>query len=362
MTKLSDLMNPVDLVKAISAGFVREQFHPSLQLMIFNYAEKAVFEREWTSVTRQCRGLIVHTKTNEVIARPFPKFFNHGEPLAPIIALNEPVLVTDKVDGSLGILYPTGDGGHAVATRGSFTSEQAQHATSLYQERYAGRWEPQDGKTYLFEIVYPQNRIVVDYRGLDDLVLLGVMDVRSGLTSAAADCLEWIGPRVQEFTYPTFAAALDAGPRDGREGLVVEAFDGTRVKVKYEEYVRLHKIVTGLNARAVWEAIGAGQNVGQICAEIPDEFHEWTKEVAFGLVDHQEQIILTAVQEHTRIVASLPEGHTRKDYALVAKESPLRGYLFRLADGRKIDDIAWKAVYPEGNVTPSGRTFTEATA
>jgi hypothetical protein len=49
-------------------------------------------------------------------------------------------VVTDKLDGSLGILYPTPDG-HAIATRGAFVSEQALHATELWLDRYAG-WLP----------------------------------------------------------------------------------------------------------------------------------------------------------------------------------------------------------------------------
>lgn len=61
------------------------------------------------------------------VLRPLPKFLNHDQPEAPVIALDEPVVVTDKADGSLGIIYPTPDG-PAVATRGSFASDQALHA------------------------------------------------------------------------------------------------------------------------------------------------------------------------------------------------------------------------------------------
>ena len=31
--------------------------------------------------------------------------------------------------------------------------------------------------TYLYEIVYPENRIVLNYRGLHDLILLGAVDI-----------------------------------------------------------------------------------------------------------------------------------------------------------------------------------------
>lgn len=364
MTQLDELFDPVDLAQAITDGFVRQQVHPSLPYSILNYAEKAVFERVWTPVTRQCRGLIVHQKTGEVLARPFPKFFNHTEPLAPVIGLDEKVLVTDKVDGSLGILYPTGDGGWAVATRGSFTSEQAQHATALYQDRYAGRFTPEADVTMLFEIVYPENRIVVDYEGLDDLVLLGAAYIQTGVTMSPEDCAleDWPGPRAETFTFDTFADALAAEPRAGQEGLVIQrAFGEDRVKLKQDEYVRLHRIVTGLNARAVWEALQT-KTSRQICADLPDEFHDWVRGITEDLVNTAGGIKQAARRTHDEIRFSLPEGWTRKDYALVAKDHELRGYLFRLLDGRDIDEMAWKAVYPEGNVTPSGREFSEATA
>lgn len=361
MTQLDDIFDPLDLQQAVEAGYVRTQTHPTLPYSIYNYAEKAVFEKVWTSVTRQCRGLIVHQETGEVLARPFPKFFNHNEPLAPKIELDERVVVTDKIDGSLGILYPTGDGGWAVATRGSFMSEQAQHATALFQERYADIFPPTPGWTYLFEIVYPENRIVVDYAGLDDLVLLGAMDIDLGVTLNAL-VITWPGPKVEEFAFDSYADALAAEPREGKEGFVIESERGHRVKIKQEEYVRLHRIVTGLNARAVWEALGSGQDVAEICAELPDEFHSWVKDVAEQLFKSQIDIMARSRAAHAEIVADLPEGWTRKDYALVAKEHELSGYLFRLLDGRDISEQAWKAVYPEGNVTPSGRVFSEATA
>lgn len=367
MTHLEDLFDLIDLEQAVEAGYVRTQEHPTLPYRIYNYAEKAVFEKVWTPVTRQCRGLIVHQDTSEVLARPFPKFFNHTEPLAPVIELDEKVLVTDKVDGSLGILYPTGDGGWAVATRGSFMSDQAQHATALYQDRYADRFTPAPGVTMLFEIVYPENRIVVDYEGLDDLVLLGSVEIATGTTfGPGADEAhgDWPGSKTVVFHFETFADALAAEPRAGLEGLVIQrAFGEDRVKLKQDEYVRLHRIVTGLNARAVWEAIGSGQAVGEICAELPDEFHEWVGDVALQLISDSDAIKLAAEREYERIMEPLGSNWSRKDFALVAKESDdLRGYLFRLLDGRDISEQAWREVYPEGNWTPSGRVFSEATA
>ena len=121
---ISDLFDPADLESAIADGFVRAQDHPTLALRILNYTERAQYERVWTDVTRQCRGLIVDGM-GRIVARPYAKFFNYGEHDEATLSLDEFVTITDKMDGSLGILYRGTDGQLAIATRGSFASEQA---------------------------------------------------------------------------------------------------------------------------------------------------------------------------------------------------------------------------------------------
>src|SRR5437667_215953 len=109
MVALDDLLDSGELRKAIADGHVQTQTHPRLPLVIYNYTKKAQYENVWTEVTCTCRGLIVDTTTGQVIARPFRKFFNYGQPGAPALGLHDPAVTTDKADGSLGILYPDGD-------------------------------------------------------------------------------------------------------------------------------------------------------------------------------------------------------------------------------------------------------------
>ncbi|GAA1365731.1 RNA ligase [Streptomyces beijiangensis] len=348
---LSDLVDLDLLAQSISAGYVREQVHPSLPLRILNYSEKAQFERVWDDATRQCRGLIID-RGGKVLARPYAKFFNYAEHPEGSFALDARVVVTDKLDGSLGVLYPTPDG-HAVATRGSFASDQALHATEVWLKRYAPIVEPAPGVTYLFEIIYPANRIVCDYGDLDDLVLLGGVETASG-TPVPADSLPWSGPRVSTFDYATLREALTAEPRGGAEGLVLRfpGQDQTMIKIKQDDYVALHRIVTGLNARIVWERLGAGDGTGSICEDLPDEFHGWVRDVAAGLAARREAILAAAEAEHRRILTGLPEGWERKEYAAAAGRSPHRAWLFLLLDGRDPSARIWHTLRPSGDHRP----------
>ena len=357
MPTLADLFDPNALTAAIDGGYVRVQRHPVLPLQIFNYTEKAQYENAWDAVTLACRGLIAHAD-GQVIARPMAKFFNYGQVGAPVLDVAAAVHVTDKADGSLGIIYRAPDG-LAVATRGSFASDQALHATAVLRSRYPS-FEPPDGQTVLVEIIYPSNRIVIDYGNLDDLVLLGAVDIATGRTHGPDAVPSWPGPVIERFDHGTLAEALAAPPRSNREGFVVwfPSHD-IRVKIKYDEYVRLHRIVTGLNARTVWAELAAGRAVTELVQSIPDEFHGWVRSVAATLtatVDARATAIETA---YAAIIEEVGPGSQRKDFAALASRHPDRSALFLRLDGRDYRPLLWQHARPDTDWTPSTPMLTK---
>src|SRR5262249_54439112 len=160
---------------------------------------------------------------------------------------------------------------------------------------------------------YPGNRIVVDYGDMDDLMLLGAVDIATGRTFGPSAVPSWPGPVVAGFDHRTLADALAAPPRANREGLVAwfPAAD-VRVKIKYDEYVRLHRIVTGLNGRAVWERLVAGEDA---YADVPDEFHAWVSDVVTTLTADVEAKVAEVESAYTGIIAALPAGFERREFA-----------------------------------------------
>jgi RNA ligase len=325
---LDEVIDPGLLADMIERGYVRRTPHPRFAMSILNYTQTAQFERVWNEATMQCRGIIVDDE-GTVLARPFTKFFNYGEHDALPAGS---VTVTDKLDGSLGILHDTPDG-PAVATRGSMASDQAVHATMVLRDRYA-RFAPDPRLTYLFEIIYPQNRIVVDYGGLDDLVLLGAVDTVSGRSVSLDEAREsWQGPVVEELQIDSFEAALTAAPRDNREGVVVHFTEAdVRVKVKQDDYIRLHRIVTGVSTTSIWEAMATGTPMDEL---LEQRFDALTAEIDARLAS---------------VLGSLPADRTRKDIALsitAMREFPLRNSLFARLDGKPIDRAVWEHIRPE---------------
>ena len=358
--RLVDLFDFRDYTRAREAGWINVREHPTLPLLIFNYSKIATYTPEALAnpAVRACRGLVEHVPSGEVVARPWPKFFNYGDPMAGKLDMAAPVEVTDKHDGSLGILVPIGNGEHIIATRGSFLSEQAIHATAVWQRRYAspsGRhgvaWIPDREWTYLFEIVYPDNRVVLDYGRLDDLILLGAVHIETGEFAGPNGWL-WPGPKAEVFEHKTLAEALAAEPRSNAEGLVVRFTDESRLlKIKQTDYVALHKIVTGLNERVVWEQGYAVDAIDELLGNLPDELHSWTRDVHTNLLADMSQI----AQQARKAFAELMPTPDRKTFALEAVEKTsglLRACLFTLFDNRDILPMIWKTLKPSGATRP----------
>lgn len=365
-------MNLFDIISRADFDLAREQKLITIRddgagLRILNYSDSAMYTTgAWANpAVRTCRGVIV-TDDWTVIARPWAKFFNHGQAEAGDLDLEAPVEVTDKADGSLGIIHRTLSGNLRVATRGSFESDQAIHATAVLHARYPEPWLqiPED-LTVLVEIVYPENRIVCDYGDLDDLILLGSVEVSTGEyfgPDPTAAAIGWVGPITQTFPYLTLRDALGAAPRPGAEGLCVRYVDAARiVKIKQEDYVRLHRIVTGLSERSVWEHMSDGLPLGDLLGTLPDELHTWTREVWSGITLAADVTEAAARHTHRSILASLHAGWERRDYAEHAKEAaPLTPLLFHLLDGRDPRPAILRNLKPAGDIR--AKTITEAVA
>ncbi len=366
MTKLWDIPGfTQDLFeKMVQDGYVNIRNHPTLDLSIVNYTNRAQVSHDsdvWNVVTMNCRGIIFDHEAN-IVAKGYKKFWNHTQNGAGLnYDLDEPVQVTDKADGSLAILYPSGDR-YAIATRGSFESDQAISATALLQARYPD-FVPPAGYTMLFEYVGPDNRIVLQYDKEDLILLGGVCDFGAlyghlndskhtvGLFEAGGPELfpEWPGPVTKVFDYKTFGEVLASPPKDGTEGYVIR-FTRTceQIKSKNAKYVQLHRIVTGLNERSVWEHLmNNNGNYLYLLESVPDEFHDWLHEKARRLLYDHDKIVKNAKYLHSKTTDLI--NFSRKDYAEWAAKFPtVRPYLFMLLDGKFIDQAVWKSLKPVG--------------
>jgi hypothetical protein len=330
--------------KLEAEGYLHINRHPSADLLIHNYSQVAQFDRFWVPETLMSRGLIT-TLEGKIIARPFPKFFNldeHITLMGPVPA--EPFEVYEKMDGSLGIIFHH-EGRHHIATRGSFESEQAIKAAEIFREKYSHlQLDPEI--TYLVEIIYPENRIVVDYAGLNDLVLLAMVHTKTG---EELPLLEVGLPLVKRYDGIQDLEELRKVQADNQEGFVIRFQSGLRVKLKFEEYVRLHRILTGVNARTVWEALMEGNSLNEFLEKVPDEFYQWVRKTEADLRQQFAAIEAVAKAEYRTF-------ETRKEAAeYYLQNTTYAPIMFKMLDGKPYDQIIWKLIRPE-HIKP----FTES--
>ncbi len=327
------------LTALVAERFVSARRHPRFPLTIYNYTSKCASLKpsEWSEGLQDCRGLIL-TEDGQIVGRPFRKFWNYEQVLDSIPA-SEPFTIWEKLDGSLGVIANY-DGDLIVATRGSFESDQAQWAAEWLRSQLPG-WLPPLGETHLVEIIYPQNRIVVDYGAREELVLLDV------LSSAGTHCEDRF--KVAPFRRAAQIDAVDLNdlmtrPDGGQEGFVVKWRSGFMAKLKFDEYKRLHWLLTQCSTRTIWERLRAGSGIQELLERVPADFAEWVNAQIAGLRDQFESI-----SNATRTAFNTTPGRfeSRKDFAMWAKEQPNPALLFSLLDGKSIDDNVWRLIEPK---------------
>ena len=322
-------------------GLVTRQNHPELPLTIWNYTEKVQYESLWDEVTLATRGLVTDS-SGRVVARPFKKFFNLEETKHTPTQEFE---VFEKMDGSLGIVF-LWEGRVVYATRGSFASDQAKWM-AMWANRYNFSEILVEGYTYLFEIIYPENMIVVNYGGESRLVLLGVIKTDTGEEISWDELSTFEGwDLVERYDGISDYNLLKGMVKSNREGFVVRFSNGSRVKIKGEEYLRLHRIMTNLSTTAIWEVLSGGGDILSTLVDVPDEFYDKIHQYSNKLVDKYNKIEDEYIWIF-KILSKSDDFEIRARFAELAKKHKYPTILFRMYDNKDYSDVIWKIIRPE---------------
>ncbi len=285
-------------------------------------------------IVQQCRGMVVDVERRQVLAWPYNKFWNHGEPLADPINWAT-ARVQEKLDGSLMILHWR-DGGWAVASSGHPTAGGSFGVdTRTFRGAFwsvMGSLEIDEGAldqstTYMLELCDAPNRVVVRHER-PRLVLHGARSLESGeeLSSAALDFQAMAAgfELVQEFPIGSAAGALAAAealnPLE-QEGFVVVDADFHRVKIKSPRYVALHHLKGEATPRRAIELWQTGET-----SELLTHFPEMAGEI-IPLQDRLDEMAKRALDEHEEAMC---RSFDRKSYAAMATRYPFSAVMFKL--------------------------------
>jgi RNA ligase len=288
----------------IDDGFVSCRKNPTKELYIYNYTNHCQFERKWDNITMQCRGLVLDNQDN-IIARPFRKFLNMEEYTSEIP--KESFEVTSKEDGSLGIIFYYNNQWN-IATRGSFESEQAIDGKTLLDYLDLSRLDKE--YTYLAEIICQSSRVVVNYHGQRKLIFITRINTETGIESSYEELKENLGDGfeiVERFDGIKDFTKLTENNIENKEGFVIHFLgeSNLRLKAKFSDYVRLHRIITGITARRIWDCLRMQTNMKEITENVPEEFSTWVKSITKELGEKFASIMSQTKRDYKSVIESL---------------------------------------------------------
>ena len=336
--KLFDYIDKTLLDLEIYNGHINVSEHPIYPLYIYNYTKQCIFDKAWNDATEKCRGLIVDSNYN-IIARPFKKFYNYEEIEDENAIPKTSFEVYDKLDGSLGIMYWY-DNMPYISTRGSFSSDQALHATDVLYKKYKDIIDKLDRNiTYLFEIIYPEDLHVVSYDGLDDIILLAAINRETGEEYNIED-IPYFSHTKRYDGVKDWRKLREMFKYNGQEGYVIKFDNGYRLKLKYDEYFKLHFLMTGLSEGRIFEYLKEG-NIEDIESAINlfDEEHKLIFNSYIEKYQNWYNDIYTLCEEEYR-----DDFETQKDAALYFNTCTYPAVLFGMRSGKDISKIIWRII------------------
>lgn len=296
-------------------------------LELFDYTRECTAKKAWNDTTTLARGLVLNRSTNRFVTLPFPKFFNLGE-VSQASLPELPFQCTEKLDGSLGIAFHH-NGTWQVITRGSFNSEQGRWATAQLNYRNTSGLIP--GTTYLFEIIYADNRIVVAY-DFEDLVLIGGCHAngqeltRPQLEATATQLPCRIAQQHQHKSLADLVQMCLTMDHH-QEGFVVCFANRLRLKIKGKRYCEVHRAIACIRPTSIWEFLVEDRNLDNFRNTIPAEF-QTDFDCIRGLLEEKRSTALATLQHLVATHRHLGDKELAAQLPALTKTHPEARYLF----------------------------------
>lgn len=306
---------------------INANWDESLGLVCLKYGTHSP-KTHW--LTRACRGTVLslQNSTWKVEAAGFERFFNLGEvpKLQAKFDWGQAVVET-KWDGSLIKLYHYG-GEWRVSTSGTPTGQTPVNngyggtfAELFWQCAEVAEfptWGLKPEFVYVYELITPYNRIVVDYGGKWMIRLLTIRskynweEILPPMDYGLLDCEEL----VQRLSS---ANGLDT------EGYILRDIQGNRIKLKCPHYISLHRAVS--NGEPDWRSLIENEEWQEFVLYFPS-FLPRVEYILGRRKEAEEEIniLRTLLRDKYR------EG--RKEFALEYNQHPWFGAVMAIANGK----------------------------
>ena len=252
---------------------------------------------------RECRSLVIDVERDCIILSPFRKFFNINEmeetgleKIQQRMKAAKNIEFTDKLDGSMqSARWYQGNivmaGSHEANPKNSWRLSDGYRmiqALPGYEEMLKRHPE----NTFIFEYISMKDAHVVRYaKEQEGLYLIGIRNTETGEEYDYHRVMEF----AREYQLPTtklfdktleqVLSELDDKFSDEAEGFVIN-IDGYRVKLKYNDYVSVHRILSKLaSVNMIIHSIADG-NYDDLLAKLPMVHHEKANKIATIVMDY----------------------------------------------------------------------------
>lgn len=239
---------------------IKANFASNDERVILNYCQ--INSPKTNEIVKSCRGTVLHKTNASLVGRGFLRFFNVGEDKDSLDKFNwNNCYINEKVDGSYICVYKF-EGKWRVNTRNSYAdgivNDSGLTWLDIFNQALPEGFTLQDfdliadeKSSIIFELCSPFNQ-VVKFHESPKLFLLAVFD--DGIERNPVDVDEFA--KLNRFTRPTrvhCSSILDVeeyikkeSEKDRAfEGLVLNDNQNIRLKLKSEDYVKLHRTITG---------------------------------------------------------------------------------------------------------------------
>jgi len=127
------------------------------------------------------------------------------------------------------------------------------------------------------------------------------------------------------------------------------------MKIKGEEYKRLHKILTNFSSKDIWELMKDGKPLDQFLDRVPDEFYKWVKQQisSFEYAKYNIREHCGKIHDYFRYgkYNDVDPEPTKKEFALHLERCNVEPYyrpiLFAMWDRKPYEHIIWKIMKPK---------------
>ena len=302
-------------------------------------------------IVQECRGLILKKEGNKykIASLRFTKFFNYGQDGAAKLNFENPIEVSQKIDGSLiGVWYDKDTGWH-ISTSGNidasdapiqFQTDKLKTYEDLFLEAIPFNIEDLNKNvTYMFELISPYNRIIVPYKETE-VYLLSIREnasLKEYPSNVVDDLGEELGCKTpRKFNCANINEAIEAvnSLKEGDEhfeGFVLRDWQNQRVKLKSPDYMNLF-FIKG-------EGVFSEKKILKLILDEQDDdilghFPEYKEDF-----DRVRRALSTYIAKCKSALEDLSQCNfdNKKELAQAYKESDYKDVIFKAFDYKYID-------------------------